>query len=146
VSEATLVPNSRSHFSPRVHWTLVEEAHLVTRFRIRVQVWSLRGYVNSTLGLPMPPEMLAGRLQLETVLEVTVKKIELSLPQLLFVAATRGALGMGIGLLVADHFRRAKRRRIGATLLTLGALTTIPAAYLVFGRGSAKSERVIAAA
>lgn len=75
-----------------------------------------------------------------------MKKVELSLPQLLFVAATRGALGVGIGLLVADRFRRAKRRRIGATLLTLGALTTIPAAYLVFGRSAAKSKRVIPAA
>jgi hypothetical protein len=84
-------------------------------------------------------------LQAGTVLEVTVKKIELSLPQLLFVAATRGALGAGIGLLVADRFPRRPRRRIGATLLTLGALTTIPAAFLVFGRSAAKSNRVIAA-
>jgi hypothetical protein len=94
----------------------------------------------------LPQNNLAGSLHLETVLEVTVKKIELSLPQLMFVAATRGALGVGIGLLVADRISRRPRRRIGATLLTIGALTTIPAAILVFGRAAAKSKRVVAAA
>ena len=74
-----------------------------------------------------------------------MKKIELSFPKLLFVAATRGALGWASDSSWPTVSRRF-RRRIGATLLTLGALTTIPAAFLVFGRGAAKPKRVIAAA
>ena len=60
-----------------------------------------------------------------------MKKIELILPQLFFIAATRGILGTGIGLLVAGRLSRRQRRRVGATLAIIGALTTIPAAFLV---------------
>ncbi len=65
-----------------------------------------------------------------------MKKVELWLPQLFFIAATRGMLGAGVGLLAAGRLSRRKRRRIGATLLAVGVATTIPAAFLVL-RGSA---------
>ncbi len=70
-----------------------------------------------------------------------MKRVDLSLREFGFVVATRGALGAGIGLLVADRLRRCNRRRLGATLVTLGALTTIPAAFMVFGRGDASADR-----
>lgn len=50
----------------------------------------------------------------------------------MLVAATRGMLGAGIGLLLAG---RAGNRRvpIGRALLAIGAITTIPLARRVFG-------------
>jgi hypothetical protein len=63
--------------------------------------------------------------------EAIVKKVELLLSQLFFIAVTRGILGAGIGLLVAGRLSRRQRRRVGTTLAIVGALTTIPAAFLV---------------
>jgi hypothetical protein len=75
-----------------------------------------------------------------------VKKLELSLPALIFIAATRAALGAGVGLLAADRLRRRKRRRIALTLLALGVLTTIPAAFMMSGRGGTAKTKTTAAA
>lgn len=61
-------------------------------------------------------------------------KVELRLPELLFITATRGALGVGVGLLMADKLDRAQRHRLGRALLAVGVLSTMPAARLVFGR------------
>lgn len=66
-----------------------------------------------------------------------MKKVELWLPQLFFIAATRGMLGAGVGLLIAGRLSRRKRRRIGTTLLAIGVATTVPAAFLVL-RSSGK--------
>lgn len=62
------------------------------------------------------------------------KKVDLSFPEFGFVVATRAALGAGIGLLAAGRLDRRSRQRVGAALVTVGALTTIPAAFLLFGR------------
>lgn len=64
-----------------------------------------------------------------------MKRLDLSLPEFGFVIATRAALGVGIGLLLADRLCRRTRRGVGLTLVALGALTTIPAAMAVFGGG-----------
>ncbi len=64
-----------------------------------------------------------------------MKKVELLLPQLFFIAVTRGMLGAGIGLLVAGRLSRRQRRRVGTALAIVGAVTTVPAAFLV-GRSS----------
>lgn len=63
-----------------------------------------------------------------------MKKLNLSLPEFVFVVATRAALGAGIGLLAADKLRSRDRRRLGAALLAVGVLTTIPAAILLLGQ------------
>jgi hypothetical protein len=55
-----------------------------------------------------------------------MKKAELALPELGLIAATRGMLGAGIGLLVASHLSEHKRRMVGRCLVAIGALTTIP--------------------
>jgi len=60
-----------------------------------------------------------------------MKRVDLSLPELLFVIATRAALAAGVGLLLSDRLRRGKRRKVGLTLIALGALTTLPAAIFV---------------
>jgi hypothetical protein len=71
-----------------------------------------------------------------------MKKFNVSLPQLIFVAATRGALGVGIGLLAANRLRRRRRRVIGSTLAIVGALSTIPAAISIFRSKSAASSHM----
>lgn len=71
---------------------------------------------------------------------VAVKRVDLSLPQFGFVVATRAALGAGIGLLAADRLRYRNRHRLGKALLAIGVLTTIPAAFLLFGQRSQRSS------
>jgi hypothetical protein len=69
-----------------------------------------------------------------------VSRITLPLPLLFGIVATRAALGVGIGLLLADRLKD-KRRTIGAVLVTIGALTTVPAAMAVM-RARNSSERL----
>jgi hypothetical protein len=65
--------------------------------------------------------------------EKSMKKFVLTPPLFGFVVATRAALGLGIGLLVADKIPAARRRAIGAALVAIGAITTVPAAISVLG-------------
>lgn len=51
------------------------------------------------------------------------------------IAGTRAALGAGIGLLLSDRLSHEQRRAVGWTLLVIGALTTIPLGFEVFGGG-----------
>jgi Na+-driven multidrug efflux pump len=55
----------------------------------------------------------------------------LSPPKFGFVVATRVALALGIGLLISQRLSEGRRRRVGRTLVTIGALATIPAAIFV---------------
>ena len=63
-----------------------------------------------------------------------MKTYAVTVPEIAIVAATRGIAGAGIGLLVADSLRPDTRRTLGWTLLTIGALTTIPIAMALFGK------------
>jgi hypothetical protein len=67
----------------------------------------------------------------------------LSPPELAIIASTRTALGVGIGLLLADRIEDDQRRAIGWTLVGVGAITTIPiAAQLISAfRNSARENR-----
>ena len=75
-----------------------------------------------------------------------MKRVDLSFPEFGFVVATRAALGAGIGLLVTGRVCRQSRRRLGAALLAVGALTTIPAAFLLFGREAGPGPKKTVAA
>lgn len=55
-----------------------------------------------------------------------------SLPELFLIAATRGMLGLGAGLLLAGHVER--RKLVGGVLVAIGALSTIPLALRVLLR------------
>jgi hypothetical protein len=59
--------------------------------------------------------------------------VVLTRPEFGFIVATRGMLGVGIGLLVAAKLANAPRRAVGWALVAIGAATTIPAAMAVFG-------------
>jgi hypothetical protein len=63
-----------------------------------------------------------------------MRTITLPLPLLGFVVATRAALGVGIGLLLAERLSGEQRRALGLTLVGVGAVTTIPAARFLWGR------------
>jgi hypothetical protein len=63
-----------------------------------------------------------------------MKETRISLPELALVAGTRGALGAGLGLLLADRLSEDQRRAVGWTLFLFGALTTIPLVFEVLGR------------
>ena len=56
-----------------------------------------------------------------------------NLPTLMLVAVTRGMLGAGIGMLIADRLGE-RRVRIGRLLVAIGALSTIPLALHIFRR------------
>jgi hypothetical protein len=53
--------------------------------------------------------------------------VTLELPLFMLIVATRAALGVGVGLLLAEKLRE-HRRAVGAALVAVGAVTTIPAA------------------
>ena len=57
-----------------------------------------------------------------------MKTIVLDVPAFAFVVGTRAALAAGVGFLLSKGLPVARRRAIGATLVAIGAATTIPAA------------------
>jgi uncharacterized membrane protein YfcA len=59
-------------------------------------------------------------------------KTELTLPQLFMVVGTRGMLGAGLGLLLADRLGDEQRRALGWTLAAIGVLTTAPLIKMVY--------------
>lgn len=59
-------------------------------------------------------------------------KVNISLPKLWLIAATRGMLGAGIGLLVGEKLSHKKRHTIGTTLLAVGLASTVPLAIDLF--------------
>jgi hypothetical protein len=65
-----------------------------------------------------------------------MRKLVLTVPEVAFIAATRGALGFGAGLLLSEKLNDERRRKIGLGLLAFGIATTIPAARKLFGRHS----------
>jgi hypothetical protein len=62
-----------------------------------------------------------------------IRKKELSLPEIALIAVTRAAIGFGAGLLLADKFKRERRKTIGWSLFLTGVASTIPIAMHVFG-------------
>jgi len=67
----------------------------------------------------------------------------LTLPTLGLIAGTRLALGIGIGLLLADRLSPSQRAAAGWALCAVGALTTIPLAVEVLGRGWPSGEEAL---
>jgi len=65
---------------------------------------------------------------------------KLTVLQIGLIAATRVALGIGIGLLVSGRLRSRQRRRAGLTLALVGGLTTIPLVISVVGQKSQSRE------
>jgi len=64
----------------------------------------------------------------------------LNLSDIFLLAATRGMLGAGIGLLAAGKLSNEQRRAVGRTLVLVGVVTTIPLAMRVFGQKPQHAE------
>ena len=60
-----------------------------------------------------------------------------TVPELALIAATRGAIGFGAGLLLADKFKQERRSVLGWSLFLTGLASTIPIAMRVFGKKQA---------
>ena len=58
----------------------------------------------------------------------------LTVPEIGLIAMTRGVLGVGIGLILADRLNADQRKSVGYALLAVGALTTIPIVANVLGK------------
>jgi hypothetical protein len=63
-----------------------------------------------------------------------MRTIDVAVPEVLFVAATRAMGGVGAGLLASNYIGRETRRTLGWTLLAIGAVTTVPIALSLFLR------------
>jgi len=55
-----------------------------------------------------------------------MREHRITFPELALIAATRGMLGVGIGLLAAERLRTRTRYTVGWTLFAIGAISTIP--------------------
>jgi hypothetical protein len=62
------------------------------------------------------------------------------LPLVALIAVTRGMLGAGIGLLLAERLSPARRARVGRILMAVGAASTVPIALAVFRGGRHSSS------
>ncbi len=69
-----------------------------------------------------------------------MRETHVKLPTIGLIAGTRVALGIGIGLLLADRLTPEQRKAAGWTLLGFGALTTIPLVLEVFGESQASRQ------
>lgn len=63
-----------------------------------------------------------------------MKKVALTLPEIMLIAGTRVMLGVGAGLLLADIIREDKKKKVGWSLFLVGAISTIPLAIDVFSK------------
>lgn len=66
--------------------------------------------------------------------ENSVKRVQVPLPELGLIAATRGMLGAGIAFLLSEKIPVERRKPVGLALLLVGAISTIPLARDVIRR------------
>jgi len=66
-----------------------------------------------------------------------MRNVNLNLPTLIATVGTRAMLAFGVGLLVANRIPAARRNRLAATLIGIGAVSTLPLARQVW-KGSSR--------
>ncbi|MGZ4827939.1 MAG: hypothetical protein ACXVZR_16080 [Terriglobales bacterium] len=67
---------------------------------------------------------------------------KLTIAEILLIAGTRVALGAGIGLLLSTRLNNDQRKAAGVALTLFGALTTVPLALSVIGKGREPGSEV----
>ena len=71
---------------------------------------------------------------------------KLTLAEIMLIAGTRVALGVGIGLLLSSKLNHDQRKAAGMALTLIGSLTTIPLALNVIGNSGTTSNEIRSAA
>ena len=71
---------------------------------------------------------------------------KLTIPEIILIAGTRVALGVGIGLLLSTRLSNDQRKGAGVALALVGGLTTIPLAIGVIGKKNVTDGEIRAAA
>lgn len=61
-----------------------------------------------------------------------LKERKVTVPELILVAGTRAAVGVGVGLLLKEKLNKDQRRGAGLALVILGGLSTIPLVLEIF--------------
>ena len=61
----------------------------------------------------------------------------LTIPEIVFIGVTRGVIGFGAGLLLADKFNSGRRKSLGWTLFVSGLASTIPIAMRLLNKKEA---------
>ena len=56
------------------------------------------------------------------------KKVNIAVPEIALIAATRVILGIGVGLLLSGALKKRARRAAGLTLFMVGVISTVPLA------------------
>jgi hypothetical protein len=79
-------------------------------------------------------------------MEEIMRESTLSIPELILIAGTRVALGVGIGMLAAGRLSDERRKGTGMALLIVGAITTIPLGMIIFGKSRSRTLETVAAA
>ena len=64
----------------------------------------------------------------------------LTVPDIVLIAATRGAIGFGAGLLLAGKIGREKRKTLGWSMFLSGLASTIPIAIHVFKKKASANQ------
>jgi hypothetical protein len=70
----------------------------------------------------------------------------LNIAEIILIAGTRVALGVGIGLLMSFRLNRDQRKAAGVALALVGGLTTIPLTASVVARRKAGDAQLRSAA
>ena len=71
---------------------------------------------------------------------------KLTIAEIMLIAGTRVALGVGIGLLVSNRLNDDQRKAAGIALAVVGGLTSIPLALNVLRRKSSEPAELRSAA
>ena len=69
-----------------------------------------------------------------------MKERRLTLPEIGLIGGTRAALRAGIALLLSDKLNDDQRKAVGWTLFLVGAISTLPLAINVLGRGETETR------
>ena len=69
-----------------------------------------------------------------------LRERSITLPELILIAGTRAAIGVGVGLLLKEKLNKDQRRGAGLALVILGGLSTIPLALGFFGKRDDEKE------
>ena len=69
-----------------------------------------------------------------------MKTAELTLSEIALIGGTRGVLGAGLGLLLANRINEDQRRAVGWAMFLIGAISTIPLVMNVLYKKQSQSD------